>query len=106
MPLLHGAIERGARLLVPSLVLYEWWSGPRQPEELSDQEALFPSESALTFGPDEAARSARLYGALSGAPGREVDIAIAAHALVRDVPLWTLNHTDVADLPGLRLASP
>jgi hypothetical protein len=32
----------GERLAVPTLVLYEWWRGPRRNEELVTQEALFP----------------------------------------------------------------
>jgi predicted nucleic acid-binding protein len=67
---------------------------------------LFPADTAVPFGPDEAASAAHLYAAVPRARAREVDIAIAAHALVLDAPLWTLNKDDFADLPGLNLASP
>lgn len=47
---LRFAIQRGERILVPSLVLYEWLRGPRLPAEIAAQEALFPSESSVVFG--------------------------------------------------------
>jgi predicted nucleic acid-binding protein len=100
---LRGQIENGERILIPSLVLYEWLRGPRVPAELAAQEALFPSSAALPFGPQEAAVSAQLYSSLRRARGREIDLAIAASAILRDASLWTLNVTDFADIPGLRL---
>ena len=105
-PALRRAIERGERLLVPSLVLYEWLRGPRLAEELATQEALFPRGSALPFGPREADVAAGLYNAISRPRGREIDLAIAACAIVRDADLWTLNVSDFRDIPGLRLARP
>ena len=33
-----------------------------------------------------------------------MDLAIAACAIAREVPLWTLNRKDFADIPGLMLA--
>ncbi|MGH2989177.1 MAG: type II toxin-antitoxin system VapC family toxin [Solirubrobacterales bacterium] len=100
---LRGAIERGERLLVPALVLYEWLRGPRISEELAAQEALFPSEKALPFGAQEASIAARLCSAVRRPRGRELDLAIAAHALARDASLWTLNPADFDDLPDLSL---
>jgi len=105
-PLLRMAIERGERLQVPSLVLYEWLRGPRTKEEIEAQEALFPSESAIPFGPAEALAASRLYQSVSRRRGREIDIAIAAITISRDMMLWTLNTRDFSDLPGLRLFSP
>lgn len=102
-PALRQAIERGERLLVPTLVLYEWLRGPRVTEELAAQEALFPSEAALPFGPQEARVASKLYAGVPRPRGRELDLAIAAHALVREAPLWTLNTADFADLPGVSL---
>ncbi len=102
---LRAAIERGERILVPALVLYEWLRGPRMTEELSAQEALFPAEATLSFGPDEASLAARLYAGVPRARGRELDLAIAAHALIREAELWTLNRADFTDIPGLRLAA-
>ena len=46
-PSLRRAIEKGERILIPSLVLFEWWRGPRLPEEIAAQEALFPGEAAV-----------------------------------------------------------
>jgi predicted nucleic acid-binding protein len=100
---LRTAIEMGERCLLPSLVLYEWLRGPRSPEEIGIQEALFPSGEAIVFGPAEAAISARLYRSLRRPRERTVDFAIAACAIHRGVPLWTLNRADFHDIPGLKL---
>jgi len=105
-PALRETIAQGERLLVPTLVLYEWLRGPRLPEELALQQKLFPAEMALPFGPQEAALAARLYRSMRHPRGREVDLAIAAHALAWDADLWTLNVKDFRDLPGLRLYRP
>jgi predicted nucleic acid-binding protein len=105
-PALRAAIEKGERLLVPSMVLYEWLRGPRLPAELAAQEALFPSDSAIAFGSREAALSAQLYRSLPRARGREIDLAIAATALLREASLWTLNTSDFADIADLRLTDP
>ncbi|HIF24063.1 MAG TPA: type II toxin-antitoxin system VapC family toxin [Gemmatimonadetes bacterium] len=48
-PALREAIVRGERVLVPTLVLFEWLRGPRIPAELSAQEALFPSAGCATL---------------------------------------------------------
>ena len=100
---LRRAIEKGERVVLATLVLYEWLRGPRRPEELAAQEALFPRESAIAFGPAEAARAADLYGATPSARGREIDLAVAACAICWDARLWTLNVRDFADVPGLDL---
>jgi predicted nucleic acid-binding protein len=100
---LRDIIERGERIALPTLVLYEWARGPRLPEELQAQEALFPSREALPFGPDEARVAADLYRDLPHSRGREVDLAIAASAIVYRSRLWTLNVEDFQDVPGLEL---
>jgi predicted nucleic acid-binding protein len=100
---LRAVLERGERLLMPSLVLYEWLRGPRLAEELAAQEALFPSVSALPFGAQEASLSARLYSSVRRPRGREIDLAIAACAIVKEAALWTLNAIDFNDIPGLQL---
>jgi predicted nucleic acid-binding protein len=102
---LRGAIQEGERILLPSLVLYEWLRGPRLPQELDAQESLFPSETAVPFGWRESALSAKLYRSLSRARGREMDIAIAACAITHEAALWTLNTADFNDIPGLRFYS-
>jgi len=101
--ILFGLVDRGERIALPALVLYEWLRGPRTPEELAIQEVLFPSASALPFGPEEAALSARLYRSVSRARSRSIDIAVAACAIRHQAELWTLNVADFADIPGLRL---
>jgi predicted nucleic acid-binding protein len=102
-PAMRHAIETGERMVVPSLVLYEWLRGPRRNHELVAQEALFPAAAALPFTPVEAARAARLYLELHRGRGREIDLAIAAYALVLGASLWTLNARDFRDIPGLEL---
>jgi predicted nucleic acid-binding protein len=99
------AIEHGERILIPSLVVYDWLRGPRLPSEIAAQEALFPSDSAIVFGHREALLAAALYGSLKRPRGREIDIAIAACTLVRDAGLWTLNMPDFRVIPQLRLAA-
>lgn len=103
---LRTAIERGERILMPTLVLYEWLRGPRVTEELLAQEALFPRKESIPFGPQEAYRAAELYKDLSRPRGREIDLSIAACALVRNADLWTLNVSDFNDIPGLPVSSP
>ena len=105
-PALRGAIERGQRVLLPALVLYEWLRGPRMPEELEAQEVLFPRAEATPFQAEEAALAADLYGKVRRPRGRELDLAIAACALAREATLWTLNLGDFQDIPGLQVSLP
>jgi len=100
---LRRAIEAGERVQLSTIVLYEWLRGPRRPTELSDQEALFPREAAVTFDSDTAALAARLYASLPRARGREIDLAIAACAIAHGAALWTLNRSDFDDIPDLKL---
>ncbi len=100
---LRAMIERRERIVLPTLVLFEWARGPRHPEELRAQQALFPPEEAVPFGPDEALLAAELYRALPPSRGREIDLAIAACALTWRAKLWTLNVDDFQDVPGLEL---
>jgi predicted nucleic acid-binding protein len=100
---LRKTIEDGQRVQMSTIVLYEWLRGPRRAAELSDQEALFPREAAVAFDSEAAALAARLYASLPRARGREIDLAIAACAIAHDASLWTLNRSDFADIPGLKL---
>jgi predicted nucleic acid-binding protein len=103
---LREAIERAERIAVPSLVLYEWLRGPRRAEELEAQEALFPRETAVAFSAPEAALAASIYRRIRRPRGREIDLAIAACALVRNARLWTLNLPDFEDIPDLLVSGP
>ena len=105
-PSLRSALLGGHRMGIPTLELFEWRRGPRAVPEVALQEALFPSDQAIQFGPAEALRAAELYRALGRAKSREVDLAIAACAIVQGAELWTRNHSDFADIPGLSLYSP
>jgi predicted nucleic acid-binding protein len=100
-PRMRALIESGERLVLPALVLYEWWRGPRRHDELAAQEALFPAGTALPFEIEQSQVAARLYGSVKRPRGRELDLAIAAHAITRDAELWTLNPRDFDDIPGL-----
>lgn len=95
--------ERGHRLGVSTIVLYEWLRGPRTRAELTVQEELFPSERAVAFGAADAAIAARLYQQVKRARGREIDLAVAASAIASGAALWTLNPSDFRDIPDLRL---
>jgi predicted nucleic acid-binding protein len=100
---LRSAIENGERVQMSTIVLYEWLRGPRRPAELDDQEALFPRDGAIPFDSEAAAVAARLYARLPRARGREIDLAIAACAIVHGATLWTLNRSDFDDIPDLQL---
>lgn len=96
--------EQGHRLMLSTIVLYEWQRGPRTRVELAAQEELFPSDAAIPFGVAEATLAARLYREVARARGRERDLAVAACALVAGAAVWTLNPADFRDIPHLRLA--
>jgi predicted nucleic acid-binding protein len=100
---LRQLIQAGERIFLSSVVVFEWRRGPRTPEEIEDQEALFPALESVSFGPAEALIAAKSYKSVKGARGRETDIAIAACAIVHDARLWTLNRADFKDIPDLKL---
>jgi predicted nucleic acid-binding protein len=103
---LRAAVRDGERLAVCTPVLYEWLRGPRRPEEIAAQDAILPSADAWPFGPAEAILAAELYRRVRSPRQREIDLAIAACALVRSARLWTLNPADFGDIPGLTLYEP
>jgi predicted nucleic acid-binding protein len=102
-PALRRILERGERIGVATLVLYEWLRGPRREAELAYQEALLPAAEAVPFGLREATMAAELYRAVPRARERAVDLAVAACALASGAALWTLNSQDFRDVPGLDL---
>ena len=95
--------DQGHRLMLSTIVLYEWLRGPRTRTELTAQEDLFPTENAVAFGAGEAAMAARLYKQVARARGREIDLAVAACAIANSAAIWTLNRDDFRDIPDLRL---
>lgn len=103
LPQLTAIVERGDRIMVSSVVLYEWLRGPRVRSELAAQESLLPRDGAVPFTAVEAGVAAGLYAKVSKSRGREVDLAIAACAIAHNAALWTLNRDDFADVPGLRV---
>lgn len=102
-PVMRSFISDGIRLGVSAPVLYEWLRGPRVSDELAAQELLLPSGAAFAFGVDEATLAADLYRRMKRPRGREMDIAIAACAIVNHASLWTLNPGDFSDIPGVAL---
>lgn len=104
LPRLHGFVREGHRLKLSVPVLYEWLRGPRTVGELQDQETLLPRRAAVPFDAEAAATAAGLYSELDNVRNREMDLAIAACALVEDAVLWTLNAEDFRDIPELKLA--
>ena len=89
--------------MLSTLVLFEWHRGPRIPQQIDVQEALFPSTDAVAFGSAEAIVAADIYQKVKRARGREIDIAIAACAIVLDAELWTVNPDDFKDITNLKL---
>lgn len=102
---LRRFISDRERLGVSAIVLYEWWRGPRTDEELEAQEVLIPARTACHFGIAEAALAATIYRRLNRPRHREIDLAVAACAILQHAALWTLNRRDFADIPGLELVS-
>lgn len=100
---LIALVGGGHRPALATIVLYEWWRGPRTADELAVQQELFPVDAAVPFAGEQAEAAARLYRAVRRPRGREVDLAIAACALTAGAALWTLNPDDFHDIPGLRL---
>jgi predicted nucleic acid-binding protein len=100
---LRRLVADGERLGVSSIVLYEWWRGPRTEAELDVQEALVPWRSACGFGVAEAALAAEMYRRLDRPRNRAIDLAIAACAISQHAALWTLNPRDFSDIPDLEL---
>ena len=101
---LYALIDQGHRLRLSAIVLYEWLRGPRTVSELRVQEELFPREQVVPFDTEAAAQAAALYARLPRPRGRDLDLTIAACALVDEAALWTLNPKDFSDVPGLTLA--
>ena len=100
---LHAFLHEGHRIQLSTIALYEWLRGPRTVSELRVQEELFPRAQAVPFDTAAAGQAAALYEHLPPPRGRDLDLAIAACALVHDAALWTLNPKDFSDVPGLRL---
>ena len=102
-PRLRQLLDSGERIFLSTLVLFEWRRGPRIPEQIEAQEALFPSSEAISFGSAEALLAADVYQKIKRPRGREIDIAIAACAIVHEAHLWTVNPADFKDIPNLKL---
>ena len=100
---LTDLLAQGHRLSMSTVALYEWLRGPRTTAEIDIQTGIVPPESVCTFGPQDAALAARLYQSVRRPRGRDLDLAIAACALVNDAALWTTNRKDFDDIPGLEL---
>ena len=100
---LTSLLAGGHRLSLSTVALYEWLRGPRTAAEIDIQTSLVSPQSVCTFGANEAAVAARLYQSVRRPRGRDLDLAIAACALVHGAALWTANRKDFDDIPGLEL---
>jgi predicted nucleic acid-binding protein len=105
-PRLRQLLDDGERIFLSTIVLFEWRRGPRIPEQIEAQEALFPANDAIPFGPQEAFVAAETYTKIRRPRGREIDIAIASCAITHDAELWTANPEDFKDIPNLKLRRP
>jgi len=103
LPRLRAATAKGHIVTFSSIVLYEWLRGPRTDSEKEAVDAFVTPETMSVFGRREATRAADLYGRVKGARQRQADLAIAACAIEAGASLWTLTHSDFADIPGLTL---
>jgi predicted nucleic acid-binding protein len=102
---LREVMEGPHAVSISSIVIFEWFRGPRLEEELAAQEALFPSADSAPFSFLEARIAGQLYRTVKRARGREADLAVAACAIANSASLWTLNIEDFKDIPGLSLWS-
>src|SRR6476660_8109790 len=98
---LRKFFEASERIHLSAPVLFEWRRGPRTPQEIADQEDLFPTDEVIAFSSTEAMIAADLYRQLKRPRGREIDIAIAACAIAHNASLWTLNPKDFQDIPDM-----
>lgn len=96
----------GDRIALSSIVLFEWLRGPRSAKQLEITTALFPDDAIVSFDATAARLAAELYAAVRRPRSREGDLAIAACAIEHGAAVWTLNHQDFEDIPGLTLYSP
>ncbi len=102
-PLLRQLLDDGERMYLSTLVLFEWRRGPRIPEQIEAQEALFSSSDAIPFGSAESIIAADIYRKVKRARGREIAIAIASCAIGHNAELWTVNPNDFKGIPNLKL---
>ena len=97
------AIADGEPIACSTIALFEWLRGPRTSFELLVQSRLLPAASLVPFGEAEAHQASGLYRNVSRPRGREIDLMIAACAIVHDACLWTLNPADFKDVPNLTI---
>src|SRR2546428_13461300 len=81
-PRLRELLDRGERVSFSTLVLFEWRRGPRMPEQIAAQEALFPSSEAIPFGSAEGLVASEVYWKIKRPRGRETVFYCAACATV------------------------
>ena len=99
---LRMAIAEGEPIAISAIAYYEWRRGLRGTGDLDAQARLFPISQTIAFGAAEAAKAAELRRRLKGR-GRDLEVAIAACAILHGAALWTLTPRDFAGIPGLRL---
>ena len=102
-PALQRWLADGNRLEISTLVVYEYLRGPRTTEQREFFEHMLSAAPMIPFGIEEAGIAAHIYRGVNRARGREIDLGIAACALMRGATLWTLNPRDFSDIPGLNV---
>ena len=102
-PALQRWLSEGNRIEISALVVFEYLRGPRTPEQREFFYRLLSTAPTIPFGFEEAGGAAVIYQNIKRPRGREIDIAIAACALLRGATLWTLNPRDFRDIPGLKV---
>lgn len=90
-PALRRLIVDGNRLLWPRSCSTNGAADPARPTRSPDHEAFVPAASPVAFGTREAAIAADLCARMPRARRREINIAIAACAIVHGAASWSLN---------------
>lgn len=108
-PKLERALAQGMPVGIPTVVLYELWTGIRKSARLEANTANLAAFLALdvtpwSFDPEDAEEAGDIRAALerAGTPIGPYDILIAAQARRRSAILITRNQREFARVPGLR----
>ena len=95
--------ESGQVVEISAITWYEFSRGPRTPEQLATAQAFFADDGIVPFSEQLASLTAEVFRQLGSPRRRTADIAIGVTAASRNATLMTLNTTDFAGIPGLRV---
>ena len=96
----------GRVIQMSAIAWYEFYRGPRTPEQLAVGRSFFSEDGIIAFPEHLAAAAAEVYRALGSPRRRTADIAIGVTASVLNAVLLTRNADDFEGIPGLRLEAP